>query len=233
MTSTTQDSRTAKTLRMLLTQFTAYVALIVAALFAVTFPGSSTPLVPFVVAAVILVLLAAYWPFRGTMLDRVVTVVFGALSLAFTLFPFPAGEVPPQLANEQNLYSWALSAGFLLVALVVFSFGRQMARANRTHLIRALSHAVTSGVAAISVAGWCFLPELGELVTRGTTAGIVTIVILVALAAALAAASVLWVRDADPDPEIRQPWAGTGVLTTMLMGAPVAAATLLLAGMIN
>ena len=67
----------------------------------------------------------------------------------------------------------ALAMGLLLVVLVVFSFGRQMAREKREHLIRALSHAVTSGVAALAVAGWCFLPDLGAMLAKGTVAGTV------------------------------------------------------------
>ena len=35
-----------------------------------------------------------------------------------------------------------------------------MARENRTHLIRSLSHSVVEGVAMIASAGWCFLPVL-------------------------------------------------------------------------
>ena len=150
------------------------------------------------------------------MLDRIVTLVFGAISLIFVIVPFPTDEVPPdQTAADGSVlpwYSWALAMGLLLVVLVVFSFGRQMAREKREHLIRALSHAVTSGVAALAVAGWCFLPVLGLV---------------------LAVASTLWVRDADPDPDIRYPWIGTGLMPVMLMGATIAATALVLGRIIG
>ena len=121
----------------------------------------------------------------------------------------------------------------LLVVLVVFSFGRQMAREKREHLIRALSHAVTSGVAALAVAGWCFLPDLGAMLAKGTVAGTVALIILIVLGLALAVASTLWVRDADPDPDIRYPWIGTGLMPVMLMGVTIAATALVLGRIIG
>ena len=39
----------------------------------------------------------------------------------------------------------------------------------------------------------------------------------------MAVASTLWVRDADPDPDIRYPWIGTGLMPVMLMGVTIAA----------
>ena len=73
--------------------------------------------------------------------------------------------------NPEWVFWMGSAAALLLVVLVVFSFGRQMAREKREHLIRALSHAVTSGVAALAVAGWCFLPDLGAMLAKGTVAG--------------------------------------------------------------
>lgn len=171
------------------------------------------------------------------MLDRVVTLLFGAASLMFVTVPFPAGKVPPDqtAADGSTLpwYSWALAMGLLLVMLVVFSFGRQMAREKRDHLIRALSHAVTSGVAALAVAGWCFLPDLGAMLAKGTVAGTVALAVLIALGLALAVASALWVRDADPDPDIAHPWIGTGLMPVMLMGVTIAATALVLGRIIG
>ena len=126
-----------------------------------------------------------------------------------------------------------LLVAIVLVVLVVFSFGRQMAREKREHLIRALSHAVTSGVAALAVAGWCFLPDLGAMLAKGTVAGTVALIILIVLGLALAVASTLWVRDADPDPDIRYPWIGTGLMPVMLMGVTIAATALVLGRIIG
>ena len=234
MTEITWKECKNKVLRMLLVQLSAYALLIAAA--AVTLPGAD-PTVPRVVACLPLVVFLVFWPLRGTMLDRVVTLLFGAASRMFVTVPFPAGKVPPDqtAADGSTLpwYSWALAMGLLLVMLVVFSFGRQMAREKRDHLIRALSHAVTSGVAALAVAGWCFLPDLGAMLAKGTVAGTVALIILIVLGLALAVASTLWVRDADPDPDIRYPWIGTGLMSVMLMGVTIAATALVLGRIIG
>ncbi|NMM99003.1 hypothetical protein [Bifidobacterium olomucense] len=225
----TQANWKNKTLGMLLTQLTAYVLLIAATAIPARGPF---PAIPLIVAALVLGEFVLFWPFRGSTLDRAVTVVFGVVSLMFVVVPFPSGDVPPEQMDSHHeafpWYSWSLAVGFLLIALVIFSFGRQMARENRTHLIRALSHAVTSGVAAIAVAGWCFLPPLGAVLLKGGTIAIVAVAVLVVLALALAVASVLWVRDADPDPAIRYPWIGTGLMPVMMMGVSIAATTLIL-----
>ncbi|PLS24943.1 hypothetical protein BLI708_04795 [Bifidobacterium imperatoris] len=229
MTEITQENWKHKAISMLLAQLTAYVLLIAAT--AITTPGP-IPEASLIFSALTLGMFTLFWPFRGSVFDRAITLIFGVISLLFVVIPFPIHEVPPQMTTEDGgvlpWYSWALAVGLLLVVLVVFSFGRQMARKERSHLIRALSHAVTSGVAAIAVAGWCFLPNLAALVAKGTTEGNITVAVLVILALALAVASVLWVRDADPDPTTREPWIGTGLLPVMLMGVTIASATLLL-----
>ena len=224
MTEITQEGWKNKALSMLLAQLTSYVLFIAATV--IPSPGT-VPIIPLIIAALTLAAFVVFWPFRGSILDRIVTLVFGAISLIFVIVPFPTSEVPPdQTAADGSVlpwYSWALAMGLLLLVLVVFSFGRQMAREKREHLIRALSHAVTSGVAALAVAGWCFLPDLGAMLAKGTVAGTVALIILIVLGLALAVASTLWVRDADPDPDIRYPWIGTGLMPVMLMGVTIAA----------
>ena len=215
MTEITQEGWKNKALSMLLAQLTSYVLFIAATV--IPSPGT-VPIIPLIIAALTLAAFVVFWPFRGSILDRIVTLVFGAISLIFVILPW---------------YSWALAMGLLLVVLVVFSFGRQMAREKREHLIRALSHAVTSGVAALAVAGWCFLPDLGAMLAKGTVAGTVALIILIVLALALAVASTLWVRDADPDPDIRYPWIGTGLMPVMLMGVTIAATALVLGRIIG
>ena len=228
MTETTQDSWKHKVPSMLLAQVTAYVLLIAATV--IPTPGT-TPIIPMIVVALVLAAFVTSWPFRGTMLDRVTTVVFGVV------VPFPSGGIAPQhIAVDGKIpgwYSWALVVGLLLVVLVVFSFGRQMARENRSHLIRSLSHAVTSGVASIAVAGWCFLPDLGTMISRNTTVGAIAVIVLVVLAAALVVASILWVRDSDPDPNASHPWIGIGLLPVMLMGVTIAATTLVIMPLVS
>ena len=49
----------------------------------------------------------------------------------------------------------------------------------------------------------------------------------------MAVASTLWVRDADPDPDIRYPWIGTGLMPVMLMGVTIAATALVLGRVIG
>ena len=213
MTEITQEGWKNKALSMLLAQLTSYVLFIAATV--IPSPGT-VPIIPLIIAALTLAAFVVFWPFRGSILDRIVTLVFAAAD----------GSVLPW-------YSWALAMGLLLVVLVVFSFGRQMAREKREHLIRALSHAVTSGVAALAVAGWCFLPDLGAMLAKGTVAGTVALIILIVLGLALAVASTLWVRDADPDPDIRYPWIGTGLMPVMLMGVTIAATALVLGRIIG
>ena len=78
-----------------------------------------------------------------------------------------------------------------------------MARENRTHLIRSLSHSVVEGVAMIASAGWCFLPTVLKAI--GTVAFVVVLLVIVALTVC----SYFWHRDADPEPDCAfDPWIG-------------------------
>ena len=115
MTEITQEGWKNKALSMLLAQLTSYVLLIAATV--IPSPGT-VPIIPLIIAA-----LVVFWPFRGSMLDRIVTLVFGAISLIFVIVPFPTSEVPPdQTAADGSVlpwYSWALAMGLLLVVLVL------------------------------------------------------------------------------------------------------------------
>lgn len=115
---------------------------------------------------------------------------------------------------------WIAGVGGLLILLIVISFGRQMARENRTHLIRSLSHSVVEGVAMIASAGWCFLPTVLKAI--GTVAFVVVLLVIVALAVC----SYFWHRDADPEPTARDPWIGIAMLPVMIAGAVVGIAAL-------
>ncbi|OZG66009.1 hypothetical protein [Bifidobacterium eulemuris] len=235
MTRTPEESTRGKVAPMLLVQAAAYLLLVLAAVVSVAAgwaDGAASGVwgqVPSLVAiAVVLASFTVCWPLRATFADRVASVVFAAASVVFAVTPlvWTVGllERSPKFAQCD---AWALGAGGLLVLLVVFAFGRQMAREERSHLIRSLSHSVTSGTAAISVGGWAFLPTLLAAVPESTEA-VVALVVIVAFAIALAVASVYWLREADPDPAARHPWVGIGMLPVMLMGVTVALATLVL-----
>lgn len=230
MTENTQETRGiqetthSKVKVAIAVEVAAYVLVLVAGLGSTSLPLHDIP------QLVILLLFMVYWPFRGTVLDRVVTIIFGLASLACAVFPFAERFMKQNGSSyqPQQWDFWALAAGALLVVLVIFSFARQMLREDRSHLIRALSHAVTSGVAAIAVAGWCFLPDLYALVMKGNVAAIVALVVIALLAVALGVASYFWVRDADPAPTALRPWIGIGLLPVMLMGVTIPVATLLI-----
>ena len=245
MTEITQEGWKNKALSMLLAQLTSYVLFIAATV--IPSPGT-VPIIPLIIAALTLAAFVVFWPFRGSILDRIVTLVFGAISLIFVIVPFPTSEVPPdQTAADGSVlpwYSWALAMGLLLVVLVVFSFGRQMARENRTHLIRSLSHSVVEGVAMIASAGWCFLPVLlptthsraaamsaasgatVDMFSNVTMTWVVAAIVTVLVAVALTVCSSFGHRDADPEPDARSPWIGLALLPVMLTGLAVGLAAL-------
>lgn len=93
------------------------------------------------------------WPFRAGIADRLIGAVAGVLSilcartsLASQLF-YPAYE-GGRLADDgrlvmYQLVRWAACFAILLIAATIIAFGRQMVRAERSHLIRALSHCMT------------------------------------------------------------------------------------------
>ena len=128
--------------------------------------------------------------------------------------------------------TWAAGVVGLLVALVLVSFARQMAREDRSHLIRSLSHGVTGGVAMIAAPGWCFLPDLFAACRAADggpapTAASVACAVIVVLAVLLAAASYLWARDANPVEGAAHPWLGIGLMPVMFLGPVVAVASLI------
>lgn len=234
MTEITQEGWKNKALSMLLAQLTSYVLFIAAT--AIPSPGT-VPIIPLIIAALTLAAFVVFWPFRGSMLDRIVTLVFGAISLIFVIVPFPTGEVPPdQTAADGSVlpwYSWALAMGRCWWCWWSSpSDDRWLVRSANILSAHSLTP-VTSGVAALAVAGWCFLPDLGAMLAKGTVAGTVALIILIVLGLALAVASTLWVRDADPDPDIRYPWIGTGLMPVMLMGVTIAATALVLGRVIG
>ena len=109
-----------------------------------------------------------------------------------------------------------------------------MARENRTHLIRSLSHNVVEGVAMIGSAGWCFLSTLlpirsGENAASAefavSPAWTVSVIVSLLLIVALDACSYWWNRNADPDPQSKNPWIGIALLPVMISGIVVGLAS--------
>ncbi|MBW3094416.1 hypothetical protein KIH75_03440 [Bifidobacterium sp. 64T4] len=241
--SETVEKRGAGCARMLGVQAAAYAVFIVVALLLSAIGGPMSRMVVYGLAAVALVVLVAFhvcWPFRAGLADRIIGVVAGLLSLVFVSTTLGEKLVPSNekimndelLRNTYPMMCWAAAVAGLLVLLTVVSFGRQMLREERSHLIRALSHCVTGGAASISLAGWVFLPYV---VVTGQFAGskaitgkfVALVVAMVVVALLLAYASVFWMKELDPAEDAREPWIGVAMLPVMLFGLVVFAAALL------
>lgn len=237
------EKRSAGCARMLGVQAAAYVVFIVVALLLSAVRGSMSTTVVYGLAAVALVVLVVFhvcWPFRAGVADRIIGMVAGLLSLVFAATTLGKKLVPSDekimndelLRNTYPMMCWAAAVAGLLVLLTVVSFGRQMLREERSHLIRALSHCVTGGAASISLAGWAFLPYVvvaGQFVEGEASTGkfIALIVAMIVVALLLAYASVFWMKELDPAEDAREPWIGVAMLAVMLFGLVVFAAALL------
>lgn len=206
-------------------------ALLVAGTMALAATGSGRNLqLLLVLGELAVVVLAIFWPFRTGKAERAIVVVFGTLSVLAASSWGWFGEIAPMpdgytsfLTRTHGLINWAVAAGMLLVALTVVSFVRQMARAERSHLIRALSHGMTGGVAAIAVAGWLFMPDLAAFAMTASPWHVAVIMALLVIGlAALDYASISWMRELDPDPVARAPHVGAALLPVMFSGLVVA-----------
>ena len=214
--------------KVLAIQIIAYVVLVALALVPGMMYGDAAKpaAVPFTIIAslAMVVLLVVFSPFRDGVAGHVIAAIAGLLSAicATTVMLgnviFPAGLDGGKSFSMEE--AWIAGVGGLLIVLIIVSFGRQMARENRTHLIRSLSHSVVEGVAMIASAGWCFLPTVLKAI--GTVAFVVVMLVIVALAVC----SYFWHRDADPEPTARDPWIGIAMLPVMIAGAVVGIAAL-------
>lgn len=184
--------------------------------------------------AVLMIAFVVCSPLRDGVAGHVIAVVAGVLSfvavftgwLTFGWVDELADDAPTSVGNEMT---WFVGVGGLLVALIVVSFARQMARAERSHLIRGLSHTVIEGVALIAAPGWLFLPDFMAAPDMGAdnTAMIVLTAVVILLFIGLAVAANWWMAEADPDEHARAPWLGIVVLPALLTGALIPAATIL------
>lgn len=178
---------------------------------------------------------------RDGLAGRVIAAVAGALSLACAVGQsLGALFFPPRATGAEGTESvgfypqetWAAGVVGLLVALVLVSFARQMAREDRSHLIRSLSHGVTGGVAMIAAPGWCFLPDLFAACRAADGGPALTVAwaacaVIAVLAVLLGIASYLWARDANPVEGAAHPWLGIGLMPVMFLGPVVAVASLI------
>lgn len=216
---------------LLIVQAVAYVLLISLSVFVGL---GIVPIEAVVVAALaVVVVFLVCWPLRGTMVDRIISLVTAVLSVAMattilgeiTMYPVVSAQEAMRNITKAILYPygrWAAAFMILLVALTIVGFARQMAREHRTHLVRALSHSLTSGVVSASVAGWVFLPDLMVYVQSGSQEVNIALAIVVGvglvLGIAMAAASCLWWKEADPDPLMPAPWVGFALIPVLLFG---------------
>ena len=218
-------------------QIAAYVVLVVLALIpGISYGNTEEPaIVSFTVVASVamIALLAVFNPFRDGVVGHVISVVAGLLSVVCaTTVMLGRAIFPAGLGNEDMFWmqeGWIAGVGGLLILLIVVSFGRQMARENRTHLIRSLSHNVVEGVAMIGSAGWCFLSTLlpirsGENAASAefavSPAWTVSVIVSLLLIVALDACSYWWNRNADPDPQSKNP-----LLPVMISGIVIGLAS--------
>lgn len=214
--------------KVLAIQIVAYVVLVALALVpGIAYGDSANPaVVPFTIigSLAMIALLVVFSPFRDGTAGHVIAVIAGLLSVVCATTMTLGRAIFAADATGGKDFSmedgWIAGVGGLLILLIVISFGRQMARENRTHLIRSLSHSVVEGVAMIASAGWCFLPTVLKAI--GTVAFVVVLLVIVALAVC----SYFCHRDADPEPTARDPWIGIAILPVMIAGAVVGIAAL-------
>ncbi|RSX58396.1 hypothetical protein [Bifidobacterium samirii] len=222
--------------RGLLATGAAYAVLAVAgvALAALTGMSDTRMAWPMLVVAVALMgVLARCTPLRDGVPGRVVALACGVASafacasprLGWMLFG-DGGD-----AALRDVEAWFAAVGGLLVVLVVVSFGRQMAREERSNLIRGLSHSVLDGIAMIAATGWWFLPGLLAAGFAGPMSAvwIVACVALVGVAVVFAVAGATWLTGMDAEEGALHPELGMGVLPVMLCGAAVPVAALIVA----
>ena len=214
--------------KVLAIQIVAYVVLVALALVpGIAYGDSANPaVVPFTIigSLAMIALLVVFSPFRDGTAGHVIAVIAGLLSVVCATTMTLGRAIFAADATGGKDFSmedgWIAGVGGLLILLIVISFGRQMARENRTHLIRSLTHSVVEGVAMIASAGWCFLPTVLKAI--GTVAFVVVLLVIVALAVC----SYFWHRDADPEADARSPWIGFALLPVMLTGLAVGLAAL-------
>lgn len=241
VTSRTQAERGAVTPKAgdaAVAQVVAYVVLVACSVASPARDAGAAVSMPFTAVGVLLMMVAFLIcsPLRDGVPGRVIAAVCGVISLVFAVVPSIGGVIFPAEATgaegaAEAVYPqevWAAGVCGLLVALVIVSFARQMAREERSHLIRSLSHGVMGGVACIAAPGWCFLPDLiGACAGGGAgAADWAAVAVVVVAAVVLAVCSLLWTGDANPPEGAVRPGIGLGLLPVMALGSVIAVAGL-------
>lgn len=205
--------------------------------------SATSSLMSFAVGLLVM-LFAFFTPLRDGIPGRVIGVILGLLGMIFASTPLLGelvfGMAPPKEAIVASpgtlaVSAWFAGAGALLVTLVVVSFGRQMARLDRSNLIVQLSHMIMDGACTVLCSGWCFLPMLlqGFTVSKTENANgqlwvwLLCVIAVVAFAVVLGFMDRLWYRDAQPLEGAQAPWFGFAMMPVMITGGLVALATLI------
>ena len=144
--------------KVLAIQIVAYVVLVALALVpGIAYGDSANPaVVPFTIigSLAMIALLVVFSPFRDGTAGPVIAVIAGLLSVVCaTTMMLGRAIFPADLGGEDTFWmqeGWIAGVGGLLILLIVVSFGRQMARENRTHLIRSLSHNVVPSITVVA-----------------------------------------------------------------------------------
>ncbi|RBP98848.1 hypothetical protein CRD59_06870 [Bifidobacterium xylocopae] len=189
---------------------------------------------------VVAVCLSAYCLAKGganSLFDSLLPFVLGAASLIGACYWSMVAMVSGHEGLGWQLgvlHQWIGLACVLLVILVVFAFGRQMLRLNRTNVISGLSESVVNGLVCICVSGWAFLPSLTAYLASGLAAGLggwrgrvclAVLVLFLALVAGLCMASWdWWSRGEIGQGRLSQTWLAVSLLPVMIAGALVAVA---------
>ncbi|WP_314688710.1 hypothetical protein [uncultured Bifidobacterium sp.] len=202
---------------VVIVQFLAFLVLLVCG-------ATAGTVIPMAVVAVVALVFLVLWPFRGGVADRVLGAAVGLASLLVAAAAMVSSGTPKSndlsslmiVRGWSAVSVWSVVVAVLLVATVVVSFGRQMVRVSRAHLVRSLSHSITSAVALIGAAGWLFLPDLMPWGTGGRKAFLLIVLVVVLVVASVL--SCVWWADADPDPAARLPWVGVALLPVLMTG---------------
>lgn len=121
---------------------------------------------------------------------------------------------------------WFLGFTVLVAALVLGAFAHEMARRDRSRLIRSLSSVVTCGFAGICAGGWTFLVDFRqprELARLNPEVMAVLGVLAVLAVIGMVLASTRWVDEQYSQIDLGhgKGWVSMGLLTVMFSGAVV------------
>lgn len=177
-----------------------------------------------VLAALAVAVMIVAWPFANgvtqTVFARALAVIVFAAAVVFVV----PGGIPDSTATFTR-WSWFMIVAFLVI--IVASFGHQMWRKDRSHLIVSMSTGLIVSACALGAACWLFLPSLmhGLLsAPDGSWIALALLVVVIALGVLLLIASGSWWNEIDGPSAYS--WLGMGVMPVMLLGYAVYVAAL-------